>query len=237
MKLNLLIGAVLLVSFSSCSTAYRSGQTPDDLYYSPGRTQDEYVRVDKKDDRSYSGDDYYEDRYLRMRVQNRYQWSVLDDYYFNSPYSYNYYGGAFLGRSLYDPWNSYHMWNNFYNPYGGLYNGYYGGGMYGGGFYGGGYGGHIVVGNKGYRNPARPISFNPSSYSTGNNSRPNSNNARSSSRNYYNNNNNNSRYNNSNRSNNYNYNNGNTGRSSNNYQNENRSAPERSYNPPASSQS
>lgn len=239
MKLNLLIGAVLLVSISSCSTAYRSGQTPDDLYYSPGRVQDEYVRVEKNDDRYYDGDEYYEDRYLRMRVQNRYQWSVLDDYYFNSPYSYNYYGGAFLGSSFNNPWSSYHMWNNYYNPYGGFYNGY---GYYGGhgGYYGGGFGGGpIVIVSPRVTAPARPITFNPSSYGTSNPRQNTSNsyynNSRNNSRNYYNSGNNNSRYNNNN-SNRNSYNNGNSGRNS-GYESQTRSTPDRSYNPPASNSS
>src|SRR4051812_16104936 len=126
MKLNLLIGSALLLAMSSCSTAYRSGQTPDDLYYSPGKPQDEYVQANKRDDRSYEGDDpddyqtYQEDRYLRMRVANRAQWSVLDDYYFYNPYAYGYYGGAFaMGPGFNSPWSSYHMWNNYYNPYAG----------------------------------------------------------------------------------------------------------------------
>ncbi|RYY56627.1 MAG: hypothetical protein EOO09_05715 [Chitinophagaceae bacterium] len=251
MKLNLLIGATLVLGLGSCSTAYRSGQTPDDLYYSPGRSQDEYVQVKEKDDRAYNnnyenGDDYYEDRYLRMRVANRYQWGVLDDYYFNNPYAYNYYGGAFMGSAWNNPWNSYFLWNNFYNPYAfnpGFYHGgggYYGGGFYGGGgYYGGGFGGHVV--NTRVRTPSRPISFNPASYSNGN-TRSN-NNARNYSRSYINNN-NGSRYSNSNGSNsnsgryNNGYNGSNSGRNNSNsgYQpsNNNNNTPSRSYNPPPS---
>ena len=34
-------------------------------------------KLKKEDDRRYRGsDEYYEDRYLRMRVQNRYRWSA-----------------------------------------------------------------------------------------------------------------------------------------------------------------
>ena len=45
--------------------------------------QDEYVQVEKKDERRYqSSEEYYDDRYLRMKVNNRYRWSELDDYYY-----------------------------------------------------------------------------------------------------------------------------------------------------------
>ena len=40
----------LALVFASCSTAYKTGQTPDDVYYSPERPQAEYVRVDDEDD-------------------------------------------------------------------------------------------------------------------------------------------------------------------------------------------
>ncbi|MET0637537.1 MAG: hypothetical protein ABWZ25_16010 [Chitinophagaceae bacterium] len=247
MKLNLLFGSVLLVTVSSCSTAYRTGQTPDDVYYSPGKAQDEYVKA-TKEDRAEEGDDpddyetYAENRYLRMRVANRTQWSVLDDYYFYSPLSYSYYGGAFaLGYGWNNPWSSYHMWNNFYNPYGGYYGGgyygggYYGGGYHGGGYYGGGYyGGGLVTR---YRTPSRPVSFNPSSYTNGNRPRGNSNSGRSNGSNYYN----GSRYNNSNGN---SYGGGsrpsNSGRNNNNSSYEpsrNNNTPSRSYNPSSGNQS
>ena len=50
MKSSLPLLAIALV-FGSCTTAYKSGQTPDDVYYSPTRPQDEYVRTERRDDR------------------------------------------------------------------------------------------------------------------------------------------------------------------------------------------
>jgi hypothetical protein len=38
--------------FISCTTAYKSGQTPDDVYFSPERPVDEYFRVEKRTDES-----------------------------------------------------------------------------------------------------------------------------------------------------------------------------------------
>jgi uncharacterized membrane protein YgcG len=116
----------LLLVVSSCSTAYKSGQTPDDVYFSPTRPQEEYVRVERDDDRRYrseervnddraGGSDYYnyDDRSLRMKVRNRNRWNDMDyDSYSYNPYYRNY--NSYYYNS---PWNSYSYWNYYYNPY------------------------------------------------------------------------------------------------------------------------
>ena len=98
--------------FASCSTAYKSGQTPDDIYYAKGRTVVEntnrYEHVEK----------IYEDRQIRMAAYD-YRWRTLDDNYdYNyrySPYSYGYNYGYY-----YNPYYcSYPVYNNnvvFVNP-------------------------------------------------------------------------------------------------------------------------
>ena len=150
MKSQIFLLALIVAALSSCTSAYKTGQTPDDVYFSPARPQDEYVRVEKQDDRRYqSRDEYYDDRFLRMRVQNRYRWSALDDYYFNNPYAYNYYG---YSNNWNNPWSDYWTWNNYYNPY--CHQG----------------GGVIIKNPTAYTPPpGKPIAFNPSSY-VGNNS-------------------------------------------------------------------
>lgn len=128
----LLFAAIAVTAFTSCSV-YRSGQTktPDDVYYSPARegSAAAYVETDKKRDGYYRADDYnsYDDRWLRMRVRDRYRWSAFDDYdwndwrynnwAYNSPYSYNYnpYWNWNLGFNSY--WNAMYRWNSYYNPY------------------------------------------------------------------------------------------------------------------------
>jgi hypothetical protein len=182
MKPSILLLALTAAAFSSCTTAYKTGQTPDDVYYSPTRPQEEYVRVEKQDDRYYRGsDDYYEDRFLRMRIQDRYRWSALDDYYFYNTFAYSPYG---YYNSWNNPWNNYYTWNNFYNPY-------YGGIPY--------YPGAIIIKNpKTYTPPSRAVVFNPNSY--GNNSNVNRQVGGRSLNNSYNN--TNIRYNNSNNNNN-----------------------------------
>lgn len=112
MKRQILLLAITAAALSSCTTAYKTGQTPDDVYFSPTRPQDEYVRVKEKEDNAYRYDEeYYDDRYLRMKVHNRSQWSSLDDWYSYDRYGYrlnSYYG------TYYNPYTS---WNYHYNPY------------------------------------------------------------------------------------------------------------------------
>jgi len=86
-----------IVALSSCSV-YRSGQTPDDVYFSPTRSEDSYVTVDNnKRGTSYSRNDSYytpDDNYLRMRVRDRNRWSSFDNYAYMNDWQYNggYYG-------------------------------------------------------------------------------------------------------------------------------------------------
>lgn len=110
MKTALPLLAISVLVFSSCTTAYKSGQTPDDVYYSPASPQDEYQETEKE--RSYRYEDaYYDNRYLRMKVRNRYRWYDLDSWYGYDRYSigYNYYYGNY-----YNPFNT---WHYYYNPY------------------------------------------------------------------------------------------------------------------------
>ncbi|HRF19173.1 MAG TPA: hypothetical protein PK977_13450, partial [Chitinophagaceae bacterium] len=76
MKLQILLLAVIVAALSSCTTAYKTGQTPDDVYFSKSRPINEYVRVEEENDQYYRYDDeYYDDRYLRMKVRNRNRWN------------------------------------------------------------------------------------------------------------------------------------------------------------------
>ena len=131
----------LILIFASCSTAYKTGQTPDDVYFSPERQRDEYVRVKESDDRMYRNDETArEERYLRMKTRDR-RYGLLDDdydcycytggnyYRYNDYYRYN--SGYYRGRWSVNPniawgWNPYYEYNPFaysYNPY--MYNPYY----------------------------------------------------------------------------------------------------------------
>lgn len=114
MKRQILLLAITAAALSSCTTAYKTGQTPDDVYFSPAKPQDEYVRVkDQQQEEEYRyNDNYYDDRYLRMKVQNRTRWDYLNDWYAYDRYShrFNYDYGSFY-------YNPYTSWNYYNNPY------------------------------------------------------------------------------------------------------------------------
>jgi len=112
MKLTILPLALSLLVLASCSTAYKTGQTPDDVYYSAAKPENKSDDKIEKEEREYTYDDqYYDDRYLRMKVRNRYRWNDLDDWYSTDRYSigYNYYFASFN--------NPFNRWNYYYNPY------------------------------------------------------------------------------------------------------------------------
>ncbi|MFM8592037.1 MAG: hypothetical protein ACKOA3_03960 [Sphingomonadales bacterium] len=112
MKTTLLLSLSIVLLLAGCSTAYKTGQTPDDVYYSPARPEAEYVRVQREETRRVR---YYEedpeDRFLRMRVRNRNQWNDLDDWYTFERWSIGY--NQFFAPAL----NPFTSWNYFYNPY------------------------------------------------------------------------------------------------------------------------
>jgi hypothetical protein len=118
MRYLIILAFVSTAILSSCSTAYKSGQTPDDVYYSPARETDAYVVV-QQDNNRYNSYQYTnpDDNWLRMRVYNRSRWSAFDEYDWNdwryNSWTYNLYSPyAWNGY-----WNSYWGWNSFYNPY------------------------------------------------------------------------------------------------------------------------
>lgn len=130
MTLRTILPAIIAIAaFSSCASAYRTGQTPDDVYYSPARGGGAaaYASTDQQRDgrggyyqgRNNRNNDYYsyDDRWLRMRVMNRYRWSAFDDYDWNdwryNTWSYNAYSP--YGWNNY--WSGYYNWNSMYNPY------------------------------------------------------------------------------------------------------------------------
>ena len=110
---------------ASCSSVYKTGQTPDDLYYaeSPAVTanvrstnavEDDYVSGDDGEYRSLWGDS--DDNYLRQKVSNGGRWNTIDDNnYWNG---YTYASGAMYNPYMYG--NTFNSWNNHWNT--GFYN-------------------------------------------------------------------------------------------------------------------
>jgi hypothetical protein len=145
-QLYTLLTVAVVLGLSSCSSSKNAAQT-DDGYYSSGASkrssaaQGDYVASSPND------------QYVQMRVQDPERWSYFDNYsaydsyYAPAPmmgmgygmgYPYPAYGfgcgygmgyGASFGLGFGDPymmWNTYFIWNSWYNPY--FYNPYYGGG-------------------------------------------------------------------------------------------------------------
>jgi hypothetical protein len=123
---NIVLLCIAVVLLFGCSSAYKAASTPDDVYYSPSRSikgsgHDNY-------DAYTSGS---EDNYLRMKVQNRYQWDAIDDYSYWNDSRYDFGYSCFPSREVllrpYDPYFGvsfgfgygyyYAPWYNWYSPY------------------------------------------------------------------------------------------------------------------------
>ena len=85
MQSKILLFALSVAAFSSCSTAYKTGQTPDDVYYSPVRPVAEKKYTEREDYRRPVNNDYE----ITMTIRD-YRWrNFRDDYDFDySPYNY-----------------------------------------------------------------------------------------------------------------------------------------------------
>ena len=116
MNPRIMLVAGVAIALASCSTAYRTGQTPDDVYYSKGPQVESYVKTS-----SESQDRYYEDpddHYLRMMVRNRSRWSTFNDYNsYDWRYNYNNVYTNPWAFNSYNSFNSFWTWNSWYNPY------------------------------------------------------------------------------------------------------------------------
>lgn len=112
---------------AGCSAAYKTGQTPDDVYYSSGPAVTETARntpQSSKQDNSYQS--YWnkgiqnetpqsyasneDDAYLRMKVRSGGRWNSLDD----MDYWYGYNGGCNCNSS----WGIFNTFNSFNRPWG-----------------------------------------------------------------------------------------------------------------------
>ena len=158
--------AVAGLLLASCTSAYKTGQTPDDVYYSSGPAV-VAAEVTEKPTASNDYQSYWanpDDDYLRMKVQKGGRWNNIDDL----DYWYGYNGGCQCNSSwspyssygyngLYNPWSMNGLTFSYgYNPWG--WNSL----SYGGGFYSGYYSPYyypVTIISKyptAYSNPSRP---------------------------------------------------------------------------------
>lgn len=107
MQSKILLFILSVAAFSSCSTAYKTGQTPDDVYYSPVKPVTEKKYTEKEEDRRPVNNDYE----ITMAVRD-YRWrNFRREYeYDNSPYNYCYCSCKSTGyyyNPYYYPWAIY----------------------------------------------------------------------------------------------------------------------------------
>nr|WP_294905080.1 hypothetical protein [uncultured Lacibacter sp.] len=131
MVTRILLVGLIAAGMTSCAT-YRTGQTPDDVYYSPARESEAYVQTDRDDDGRVSYNDRsLEDRRLRQQIRDP-RFRFDDDVYWNTP-RYNSWGwntwnnpyNTWGWNSWNNPYNSW-AWNSGWNHYGyGGFGGYY----------------------------------------------------------------------------------------------------------------
>ena len=208
MNYKILLVGLFTVCFASCTTAYKAGQTPDDVYYSPtrGTSAEKETKEDRYEDVTYNEDD----QYLRMKVRNRNRWSTIDDhdYWNDSRYDFGYYNNNYYNQFGWNNWNTGYYRPRFNNNIG-----------WHPGFFGGGYPiifGQTVVKPSGVNRPSLKGYNNNAGYNNNNNSTGNT------IRKVF-----------STQSSNNNYNNNNRSEPSRTYN----PAPSRTYEPPASSSS
>jgi uncharacterized membrane protein YgcG len=171
MRHRILLLVAASVVFGSCTTMYKSGQTPDDVYYSPGREIPAYVQTEEnKDENSkYNPDaENYSDYYLRMKTYDRNRWSAFDnDYMYWNDWRWN-------NQLYYNTFRPVTNWGVSYGSGWGWSTGMYWGTPYYGGGYNcftpGYYGTPIIVVNPKSYNPAAyaPRNGHLSSYNTAN---------------------------------------------------------------------
>jgi hypothetical protein len=108
MQSKILLFALSVAAFSSCSTAYKTGQTPDDVYYSPVKVVEERKETKRKEQRYEKTNNDYE---ITMSIRDRRWRDFRDDYeYDNSPYNYCYCNCKNTGyyyNPYYYPWAIY----------------------------------------------------------------------------------------------------------------------------------
>ncbi|MDB5201369.1 MAG: hypothetical protein JWQ27_778 [Ferruginibacter sp.] len=110
MKIKILLLAISAAALGSCSTAYKSGQTPDDVYYSPARVVEENTKYEEQEEVVTRND--RDERQIRMATYDR-RWRDLD-----YDYDYDY---------RYNPYRYGYAYGYYYNPYYYAYPVYYAG--------------------------------------------------------------------------------------------------------------
>lgn len=106
MNAKILLIAFTAAALTSCSTAYKSGQTPDDVYYSPVRMVDESKDDNTRREETRPAENTADNNRIRMSIRDR-RWRDLDD-----EYSYNYNSSPYYYCTC-----NCNNYGYYYNPY------------------------------------------------------------------------------------------------------------------------
>lgn len=111
MRSSIIPTIVLASVLGGCTSMYKAGQTPDDVYFSPAREATGYVRMEDNRDDYYDDGTDLNDRYLRMKAINRRRWSRFDDdfMYWNNP--------VWNNAAYFNSFNSFSAFNPFYSSF------------------------------------------------------------------------------------------------------------------------
>ncbi len=104
MKKNILLFTIVATVLASCSSL-KSTQTSDDVYYSVEKTY-QPKEEDKQDEKKQYN---FEDRSVRMRVEDGRRWSSLENPYYYETYRYDY--NCNCNCNHYGSYNN-NNWNN-----------------------------------------------------------------------------------------------------------------------------
>ncbi|MBL0184006.1 MAG: hypothetical protein IPP96_17680 [Chitinophagaceae bacterium] len=106
MKTKILLLSLTAAAFSSCTTAYKSSQTPDDVYYSPARVYEDDSQNKREEEKTKPAPDYE----ITMSIRD-YRWrNFSNEYdYDHSPYNYSCkgYSYGYYYNPYYYPWAIY----------------------------------------------------------------------------------------------------------------------------------
>lgn len=107
MQSKILLFVLSVAAFSSCSTAYKTGQTPDDVYYSPAKVV-EQKKYNEPEQERYTVKNDYE---ITMGIRDRRWRDFRNDYEYDySPYNYcysKYTNHGYYYNPYYYPWAIY----------------------------------------------------------------------------------------------------------------------------------
>lgn len=102
MNLKILLFVLFAAGISSCSSIYKSGQTPDDVYYSPARPVEARPEGNEKTDEVRTIRRGYQDRQIVMRIHDPRWRNFYDDYdAYYDPYRYGYNCGYYYNPYYY----------------------------------------------------------------------------------------------------------------------------------------